>query len=63
MDGIQNILPYGVGSDLQNASSNLVDAYKRNELEKSYANLKLSDNYAAQLQDAEWKKNNFAKIL
>jgi hypothetical protein len=28
-------LPYGVGSDLQNASSNLVDAYKRSELEKS----------------------------
>ena len=35
LDGIQNILPYGVGSDLQNASSNLVDAYKRNELDKS----------------------------
>jgi len=32
LDGIQNILPYGVGSDLQNQSSNLVDAYKRNEL-------------------------------
>jgi hypothetical protein len=32
LDGIQNILPYGVNSDLQNASSNLVDAYKRNEL-------------------------------
>ena len=35
LDGIQNILPYGVGSDLQNASSNLVDAYKRSELDKS----------------------------
>tara|TARA_B110000046_G_scaffold129222_1_gene135669 strand:- start:10188 stop:13661 length:3474 start_codon:yes stop_codon:yes gene_type:complete len=35
LDGIQNILPYGVGSDLQNASSNLVDAYKRSELEQS----------------------------
>lgn len=34
LDGIQNVLPYGVGSDLQNASSNLVDAYKRNELDK-----------------------------
>ncbi|EDP95151.1 hypothetical protein U8527_13125 [Kordia algicida OT-1] len=33
LDGLQNILPYGVGSDLQNASSNLVDAYKRSELE------------------------------
>lgn len=36
LDGIQNIMPYGVSSDLQNAASNLVDAYKRSELhEKS----------------------------
>lgn len=35
IDGIQNILPYGVGSDLQNRQSNLVDAYKRNELDES----------------------------
>jgi len=34
IDGIQNIMPYGVSSDLQNKSSNLVDAYKRNELEE-----------------------------
>lgn len=34
LDGIQNVLPYGVGSDLQRASSNLVDAYKRTELEE-----------------------------
>jgi hypothetical protein len=34
LDGIQNIMPYGVSSDLQMRSSNLVDAYKRNELEK-----------------------------
>ncbi|RCL70747.1 MAG: hypothetical protein DBW73_06800 [Flavobacteriales bacterium] len=33
MDGIQNILPYGVEEALQNASSNLVDAYKKCELE------------------------------
>jgi hypothetical protein len=32
IDGIQNIMPFGVSSDLQNASSNLVDAYKRNQL-------------------------------
>ncbi|WP_439151929.1 hypothetical protein [Winogradskyella sp.] len=32
LDGIQNCLPYGVSSALQNASSNLVDAYKRTEL-------------------------------
>lgn len=32
LDGLQNIIPYGVNSDLQNAYSNLVDAYKRSEL-------------------------------
>lgn len=32
LDGIQNILPHGVNSDLQRSASNLVDAYKRNEL-------------------------------
>ena len=32
LDGIQNILPHGVSSDLQASTSNLVDAYKRNEL-------------------------------
>lgn len=35
LDGIQNILPYGISSDLQRAASNLGDAYKRNELELS----------------------------
>lgn len=34
LDGFQNILPYGVGEDLQKAYSNLVDAYKRSELKK-----------------------------
>ncbi|OIP52753.1 MAG: hypothetical protein AUK33_00250 [Flavobacteriaceae bacterium CG2_30_34_30] len=33
LDGIQNVMPYGVSADLQNQSSNLVDAYKRTELE------------------------------
>ena len=33
LDGIQNILPYGVNSNIQNTRSNLVDAYKKNELE------------------------------
>lgn len=32
LDGLQNIMPYGVGSDLQNRASNLVDAYKKSEL-------------------------------
>ena len=34
LDGIQNILPASVGPDLQNSTSNLVDAYKKSELEK-----------------------------
>ncbi len=33
LDGIQNILPYGISTDMQSATSNLVDAYKKNELE------------------------------
>ena len=33
LDGLQNILPYGVGSDIQGIRSNLVDAYKKCELE------------------------------
>ena len=33
LDGIQNIIPYGVNSDLQFIRSNLVDAYKKSELE------------------------------
>ena len=32
VDGIQNIMPYGVEPEMQNTSSNLVDAYKRSEL-------------------------------
>lgn len=32
LDGVQNIMPYGVSSDLQSSTSNLVDAYKRSEL-------------------------------
>jgi hypothetical protein len=33
LDGLQNIIPHGVSSDLQNSTSNLVDAYKRSELQ------------------------------
>ncbi|WP_153797727.1 hypothetical protein [Foetidibacter luteolus] len=32
LDGLQNILPYGVSNDLQTRASNLADAYKRSEL-------------------------------
>lgn len=34
LDGLQNVLPAGLKSDLQNNTSNLVDAYKKSELEK-----------------------------
>ncbi|NQV52892.1 MAG: hypothetical protein HQ500_06900 [Flavobacteriales bacterium] len=33
LDGIMNVLPYGIDSNLQNFRSTLVDAYKRNELD------------------------------
>ena len=33
LDGIQNIVPYGVGEEIQSTKSNLVDAYKKSELE------------------------------
>ncbi len=33
LDGFQNLLPYGATSDLQNSFSNLLNAYKRNELD------------------------------
>ena len=34
LDGIQNLLPYGVSENLQNVRSNLVDAYKKCELDE-----------------------------
>ncbi|MEL6534960.1 MAG: hypothetical protein AAFQ98_06080, partial [Bacteroidota bacterium] len=35
LDGIQNLVPHGVNADLQTRVSNLVDAYKRSELDTS----------------------------
>jgi len=35
LDGIQNILPFGVNNDLQNSKSTLVDAYKKSELDQA----------------------------
>ena len=35
LDGVQNIVPYGINSHLQNNLSNLGDAYKRSELDNS----------------------------
>ena len=34
LDGIQNIIPWGLEEYLQNTYSNLVDAYKKNELDQ-----------------------------
>ncbi|MFV9551840.1 hypothetical protein [Algibacter sp. PT7-4] len=34
LDGLQNIIPNHVNSELQNSRSNLVDAYKKSELQK-----------------------------
>ncbi|MDC0392221.1 hypothetical protein OAM80_00365 [Gammaproteobacteria bacterium] len=34
IDGFQNILPWGLDESVQNNTSNLVDAYKRNELDQ-----------------------------
>ncbi len=36
LDGIRNILPYGVNTTLQSSSSTLVDGYKRSELLEDY---------------------------
>ncbi len=33
LDGLQNMMPYGINADLQNNKSNLADAYKKSELE------------------------------
>lgn len=35
LDGVQNIVPFGINSDLQNAYSNLANAYKKNELDEA----------------------------
>lgn len=42
LDGIQNIMPYGVGEDMQKGFSNLVDAYKKAELESGLGIFALS---------------------
>ncbi|HRK25974.1 MAG TPA: hypothetical protein PK239_01670 [Chitinophagales bacterium] len=34
LDGLQNVMPYGINSQLQMTTSNLADAYKRTELVK-----------------------------
>lgn len=65
LDGIQNIMPHGVSSDLQNSTSNLVDAYKRNELdaESGLGIFALSANIVDKAEPSEALKANIAWSL
>ncbi len=62
VDGIQNVLPYGVESDMQQASSNLADAYKRTELvpESGLAIFALSAIIVDKAEPSEALKANIA---
>ncbi|WP_310555137.1 hypothetical protein, partial [Flavobacterium sp.] len=65
LDGIQNILPFGVSSDLQMSTSNLVDAYKRNEIieESGLAIFALSAIIVDKAEPSEALKANIAWSL
>ena len=65
IDGIQNVLPYGVEESLQNSTSNLVDAYKRNELIEgsSLAIFALSAIIVDKAEPSEALKSNIAWCL
>ena len=62
IDGIQNVLPYGVEEALQNGTSNLVDAYKRTELVEgsSLAIFALSAIIVDKAEPSEALKSNVA---
>ncbi|MDT8346504.1 MAG: hypothetical protein RQ756_01780, partial [Flavobacteriaceae bacterium] len=62
IDGIQNVLPAGVGADLQTRVSNLVDAYKRTELhaESGLAIFALSSKIVDRAEPSEALKANVA---
>lgn len=62
IDGIQNVLPYGVEEALQNSSSNLVDAYKRTEIvpDTSLAIFALSAIIVDKAEPSEALKSNIA---
>lgn len=62
LDGLQNIMPCGVGSDLQNRVSNLVDAYKRIEhiTDSSLALFSLSAIIVDKAEPSEALKTNLA---
>ena len=65
IDGIQNVLPYGVEESLQNSTSNLVDAYKRTELIEgsSLAIFALSAIIVDKAEPSEALKSNIAWCL
>lgn len=63
LDGIQNILPYSLGSDMQNSLSNLVDAYKKSELEGSLGIYALSAVIVDKPEPSEALKANIAWSL
>lgn len=62
LDGIQNLVPCGVGSDLQIRASNLVDAYKRSELDTAsgVASFALSAIIVDKAEPSEALKANIA---
>lgn len=60
LDGIQNILPNGIGADMQNSFSNLVDAYKKSELEESLGIFALSAVIVDKPEPSEALKANIA---
>jgi hypothetical protein len=60
LDGIQNIMPSGVGSALQSQRSNLVDAYKRSELDKDIGIFSLSAIIVDKAEPSEALKANIA---
>ena len=65
IDGIQNVLPYGIEEALQNGTSNLVDAYKRTELVEgsSLAVFALSAIIVDKAEPSEALKSNIAWSL
>ncbi|OJJ21699.1 hypothetical protein BKI52_14440 [marine bacterium AO1-C] len=65
VDGLQNLMPYGVPSDLQTRTSNLADAYKRSELvpETGLALFALSAIIVDKAEPSEALKTNIAWSL
>ncbi len=65
LDGLQNLMPHGVPSELQAKTSNLVDAYKRSELEPTsgLGIFALSATIVDKAEPAEALKANVAWAL